>query len=103
MLPVQLRSVPDTAARNDGRSWILAHGRRDPPRELDPLLREVVILRIGFLSKASYEVHQHKRVARKVGMSDEKIAALEHDPQSAVLDKPAAKAAPDASLKAGSG
>src|SRR5947208_6441705 len=53
--------------------------------ELDPLLREVAILRVGILSKASYEVHQHKRVARNVGMSEDKIAALENDPQSAVF------------------
>ncbi|MBS0528697.1 MAG: carboxymuconolactone decarboxylase family protein [Proteobacteria bacterium] len=52
---------------------------------LDPQLREVAILRIGFLSNAAYEVHQHKRVARNVGLSDAKIAALEHDPASAVF------------------
>ena len=52
---------------------------------IDPQLREIAILRVGFLSKASYEVHQHKRVARKVGLSDAKIAALENDPQSAVF------------------
>jgi alkylhydroperoxidase family enzyme len=53
--------------------------------EIDPQLREIAILRVGFLSKAGYEVHQHKRVARKVGLSDAKIAALENDPQSAVF------------------
>ena len=52
---------------------------------IDPQLREIAILRVGFLSKASYEVHQHKRVARNVGLSDAKIAALESDPQSAVF------------------
>jgi alkylhydroperoxidase family enzyme len=52
---------------------------------IDPQLREIAILRVGILSKASYEVHQHKRVARKVGLSDAKIAALENDPQSAVF------------------
>jgi alkylhydroperoxidase family enzyme len=52
---------------------------------IDPQLREIAILRVGFLSKASYEVHQHKRVARKDGLSDAKIAALENDPQSAVF------------------
>jgi 4-carboxymuconolactone decarboxylase len=52
---------------------------------LDPLLREIAILRVGFLSGASYEVHQHKRVARNVGMSNAKIVALEHDPQSKVF------------------
>jgi 4-carboxymuconolactone decarboxylase len=53
--------------------------------ELDPQLREIVILRVGFLSKASYETHQHKRIGRKVGLTDEKIAAIEHDPSSAVF------------------
>jgi len=52
---------------------------------IDPQLREIAILRVGFLSKASYEVHQHKRVARKVGLSDAKIAALENDPRSAAF------------------
>jgi len=53
--------------------------------ELDPQLREIAILRVGFLSRASYEIHQHKRIARKVGLSEEKIAAIEHAPASAVF------------------
>lgn len=52
---------------------------------LDPQLREIAILRVGFLSKASYEVHQHKRVARRVGLAEAKIAALENDPDSDVF------------------
>ena len=44
--------------------------------ELDPPLREIAILRVGMLSGAGYEVHQHKRVARNVGLSAAKIAAL---------------------------
>lgn len=50
--------------------------------ELDPKIREIVILRVGFLCKASYEVHQHKRVARRVGLSEDKISALETGPDS---------------------
>ena len=45
--------------------------------ELDSRLREIAILRVGLLSNASYEVHQHRRVARKVGLADAKVAALE--------------------------
>jgi 4-carboxymuconolactone decarboxylase len=45
--------------------------------QIDSQLREIAILRVGILSKASYEVHQHKRVARNVGMSEAKIAALQ--------------------------
>lgn len=53
--------------------------------ELDSQLREVAILRVGILSKASYEVHQHKRVARNVGLSEEKINALEEGADTAAL------------------
>lgn len=53
--------------------------------ELDPQLREVAILRVGILSKAGYEVHQHKRVARRVGLADAKIAALEEGADPAAL------------------
>jgi alkylhydroperoxidase family enzyme len=44
--------------------------------ELDPALRELAILRVGRLSRAAYEVFQHERIAREVGVADEKIAAL---------------------------
>lgn len=44
--------------------------------ELDPQLRELAILRVGILGGASYEIHQHKRVAASVGISDAKIEAI---------------------------
>jgi 4-carboxymuconolactone decarboxylase len=44
---------------------------------LDPELREIVILRVGHLRHSEYEVVNHIRAARVVGMSDERIAALE--------------------------
>lgn len=52
--------------------------------ELDAGLRELAILRVGVLSRASYEVHQHKRIARRVGLSEEKIEALAQGPDAAV-------------------
>ncbi|ABS63277.1 Carboxymuconolactone decarboxylase [Parvibaculum lavamentivorans DS-1] len=42
---------------------------------LDPELRELVILRVGHLCGSRYEVHQHKRVSRMLGMSAERIEA----------------------------
>ena len=54
--------------------------------ELASTLREIAILRVGILSKASYEVHQHKRVARSVGLSDAKIGALEVGADTSALD-----------------
>lgn len=52
---------------------------------LDSCLREIAILRVGMLSGAGYEVHQHKRVARNVGLSEEKIAALEPGADTSAL------------------
>lgn len=44
--------------------------------KLDPVLREIAILRVGHISNASYEVHQHTRIGRKAGMSDDLLAAV---------------------------
>lgn len=55
--------------------------------QIDAKLREIAILRVGILSKASYEVHQHKRVARNVGLSDAKIAALEVGADTSVFNE----------------
>ncbi len=55
---------------------------------IDARLREIAILRVGILSGASYEVYQHKRVARGVGLSDEKISALEIGADTTALTEP---------------
>jgi alkylhydroperoxidase family enzyme len=46
---------------------------------LDPRLRELVILRVGFLSGAEYEVHQHRQVASLVGVPEAQVEALAGD------------------------
>ena len=43
---------------------------------LDPVLREIAIVRVGVLSDASYEVHQHDAISREIGISDELIQAI---------------------------
>ena len=43
---------------------------------LDPVTRECAILRVGYLSKASYETAQHEKIGRDVGMSDDLIEAV---------------------------
>ena len=53
--------------------------------ELDPVLRELSIIRVGRLSRAAYEVFQHERIAREVGVADDKIAAL----RDATIEAPA--------------
>lgn len=49
---------------------------------LDPVLREIAILRVGYLSKATYETFQHERIGKSVGMSDALIAAVKEGPSA---------------------
>ena len=44
--------------------------------KLDPVLREIVILRIGQLCGSAYEWHQHVSVARAVGMSEATLQTI---------------------------
>ncbi|MCF0095648.1 hypothetical protein B0E54_04510 [Micromonospora sp. MH99] len=46
---------------------------------LDPLLREIAILRVAQLSDVRYEWVQHEPIARSVGATDEMIHALGRD------------------------
>ena len=41
--------------------------------EIDPQLREMVILRVGVHCNSAYEIHQHLRLARHVGVSEARI------------------------------
>ena len=54
--------------------------------ELDPVLRELVILRVGILSGADYEVHQHRQIAHRVGVTQSQIDALTGETRSDVFD-----------------
>ena len=52
--------------------------------ELDPQLRELVILRVGALCNSHYEVFQHRRVAAQAGVPAEKIDAVLRNSKGAV-------------------
>ena len=54
---------------------------------LSPTLRELAILRVGWLSKASYEVYQHERIGRDVGLSEEKLRAIHKGADAAEFDE----------------
>lgn len=47
---------------------------------LDPVLREVVILRVAALTKAKYQAHEHRAVALRHGFSPRKIDAVANFP-----------------------
>lgn len=53
--------------------------------QLDPLLREIAIIRTGVLKGSVYEVHQHERIGRLLGMSDDLLTAIHAGPDAAVF------------------
>ena len=55
------------------------------PSELDPMLREVAILRVGYLSKSAYEIFHHEGLGRQIGLSDAQIAAIKAGKPDPVL------------------
>lgn len=55
--------------------------------KLDPVLRELVILRVGQQTGAHYEVHQHRIVARNAGAPEEKIEAALADREAPVFSE----------------
>ena len=62
------------------RPWIRWGGVLLSELALDPLLRELAILRVARLTPhAEYEWVQHVPLAKAVGASDEQVAALERD------------------------
>jgi alkylhydroperoxidase family enzyme len=52
---------------------------------LDPILREIAIVRVGVLSRAAYEVQQHESISRTLGMSEATIAAIHEGPDAAAF------------------
>lgn len=70
-----------------GKGFLKLSGEVLHENMLDARLREVAIFRVGLLSGSAYEVHQHRHVARKVGLSNAKLAALKIDADTAALDE----------------
>lgn len=55
---------------------------------LDIAMRELVILRTAILHHSLYEWHQHVRIGRQAGLSDERIVALHHWRTSELFSEP---------------
>jgi alkylhydroperoxidase family enzyme len=67
------------------RPWLAFGGALLSSLELDPVVRELAILRVARLSGAEYEWVQHVPIAHAVGASDEQVAAVDRGE----LDDPA--------------
>lgn len=55
--------------------------------ELDPIVRELAITRTGILCEAPYEIVAHKRIGKKVGVTDEQNEALENWREAGCFDE----------------
>lgn len=55
--------------------------------KIDPILREIAIIRVGVLCKAKYEVWQHERIGRQIGMTEAQIAAIHEGPEAAAFSE----------------
>jgi alkylhydroperoxidase family enzyme len=55
--------------------------------KLDPILREMAITRAGVVCDSPYEVYQHRKFCKRVGMSQEKIKALDVGSSSPVFSE----------------
>jgi alkylhydroperoxidase family enzyme len=53
--------------------------------QLDPVLRECAILRVGYLSGATYETAQHEKIGRDIGMTEALFTALKQGPAAEEL------------------
>ena len=60
---------------------ILADGK------LDPILREMAIVRTGLVCGSTYEVYQHRRISLGVGMPQEKLEALSIGSEATVFSE----------------
>ena len=45
---------------------------------LDPCHRQMIIVRVAYLSGCAYELFQHRSMARRVGVSEAKLDSLAH-------------------------
>lgn len=54
--------------------------------KLDPVLRELAILRVGHLCGSPYEVHQHRKISQAIGLPAEKIDGCAHDADPSLYD-----------------
>ena len=55
--------------------------------KLEPVLRELVILRVGHLCGSSYEVHQHRKISAAIGIAQAKIDGTARDADPALYDE----------------
>lgn len=67
-----LALVPDIFKLSTEIVW----GLLAPGRKLDPIIRELAILRTAIVGDCKFEYSQHHKVSRMIGMPEEKLSAV---------------------------
>ena len=68
------------------RPWLRLGGAMLGELELDPVLRELAILRIARICGSEYEWEQHRAIALEVGAGEERVAAIDRGTYAALAD-----------------
>ena len=62
---------PNAARAMNGLAMYIRHKSK-----LDPRLRELAILQVGYLAKSPYEYSHHVKIGREFGVTDDEIRAI---------------------------
>jgi 4-carboxymuconolactone decarboxylase len=83
--PARVLNVFATLARHQDlyRRWMPFANHVLFKSSLPPREREMAILRIGWLCRSGYELHQHTRIGKASGLSDAEIERLKSSPGAA--------------------
>jgi alkylhydroperoxidase family enzyme len=78
MRPIALNRAmansPNAAKAMTGLAMYIRHGSK-----LDPRLRELAILQVGYLTKSPYEYSHHVKLGREAGVTDDDIRAIKEE------------------------
>lgn len=76
--PLGLLNVSHMAMHASDGLWAAqaALGRATIDADLDPRLREMVILRTAWLDRSEYELFHHRTLARRAGLDEAEVAAI---------------------------
>ena len=66
-----MANSPNAARAMTGLAMYIRHKSK-----LDPRLRELAILQVGYLAKSPYEYSHHVKLGREFGVSDDEIRAV---------------------------
>ena len=82
-----LVNSPGAARGWSGIGHYIRHGSK-----LDPRLRELAILQVGYLARSPYEYSHHVKIGREFGVTDDDIRAIAAETQGRTTDlEPLAK------------